>query len=454
MNSTQVGTNQVSGAQSQASQGDQNRARASSSELGTPDISTRRLSPKDYKDNFCDIHGNLDLRSAAIESSRCYYCYDAPCISACPTGINIPGFIRKISTGNIHGAAVEILSENILGGTCARVCPVEILCQQSCVRNQAESKPVEIGLLQKFATDVFFSNTFFNRSSEKKNGLEPQESLSQEPLFKRAPSTGKKIAVVGAGPAGLSASHRLASLGHEVTLYEAKPKAGGLNEYGLAAYKMVDHFAQREIQFLLAIGGIEIKYGQVLGKTIYLEQLQEEFDAVFLGIGLSRINSLDLPGENLPGVWSAVEFIEKIRQAQGFPISDSQGLSSLPIGRRVVVIGGGNTAIDIAVQLKRLGAESVTLVYRGGQERMSATPHEQEFAQINGVLIKTWAKPTQILGTEKGVQAIEFESTQGSPAMRFTLEADQIFKAIGQAFDASAYSVLQAQMVLSLEAQG
>jgi dihydropyrimidine dehydrogenase (NAD+) subunit PreT len=360
---------------------------------------------------FCDKKPPLNELAAQAESSRCYFCYDAPCIQACPTEINIPGFIRKISTGNLKGAAIEILSENIMGGTCARVCPVETLCEEACVRNTGEDKPVTIGQLQRHATDWLFENR-----------VQP---------FKRASLTGKKIAVVGAGPAGMSCAHRLAMLGNQVTVFEAKEKAGGLNEYGLAAYKMVDDFAQKEIDFIVSVGGIEIQYGQALGKNVMLSKLKKDFDAVFVGAGLSAVNALEIPGEELPGVIDAVDYIAGIRQAK-----DYRGLR---VGRKVVVIGGGNTAVDIAVQSKLLGADDVLLAYRRGAEQMGATWKEQELAQKNGVLIKHWIKPLQIKGDSKGVSGIEFEKTKlgdGGKLVgtgeRFIVECDTVFKAIGQ----------------------
>jgi dihydropyrimidine dehydrogenase (NAD+) subunit PreT len=292
------------------------------SKIQSADISPNRLpNTEDYAQNFCDKNPPLDFKNAKIESMRCYFCHDAPCIEACPTDINIPSFIRKISTENIKGAAKDILSQNIMGGTCARVCPVESLCEQACVRNHDEEKPVTIGKLQRFATDWLFENEI--------------------QLFSRPSATGKKIAIVGAGPAGLSCAHKLAMYGHDVVIFEAKGKPGGLNEYGLAAYKVVDDFVQREIRYILEIGGIQIKYGQALGTGLTLAQLQKDFDAVFLGVGLSGVNALQLEGEGLSGVIDAVDYIQKIRQADR--------LAALPVGRRVVVVGGGNTAIDIAV---------------------------------------------------------------------------------------------------------
>jgi glutamate synthase (NADPH/NADH) small chain len=374
-------------------------------------IASGRLSPSEYQHNFDEVRPPLDRLQAAVDSSRCLFCYDAPCVEACPTGIDIPSFIRKISTGNLKGAAIDILSENIMGGMCARVCPTEILCEQSCVRMAGEGKPVRIGLLQRHATDWLLGND-----------IQP---------FQRAPATGKRVAVVGGGPAGLSCAHRLAMLGHSITVFEARPKLAGLNEYGIAAYKTPHQFAQREVDFILGIGGIDVRTGQALGRDITLERVRRDYDAVFLGIGLTGTKDLGVAGEDLSGVEDAVAYIERLRQAAD--------LSKLPIGRSIVVIGGGNTAVDIAVQAKRLGAEDVTMVYRRGPDAMSATSHEQEFAQVNGVRIKYWSRPVRLTGSDRHVTAAEFEYTQLDSVGRlkgtgetFTLAADQVFKAIGQ----------------------
>lgn len=380
----------------------------------TPDIAANRLDPSQYADNFSDMYPPLDNNKAVIESSRCLFCHDAPCITACPTSIDIPIFIKKISTGNVKGAAKTILSANIMGGACSRVCPVEELCEQACVRNTQSGQPIKIGQLQRFATDYLFAR-------------------KDKQVFERKPATGKKIAVVGAGPAGLACAHALACEGHDIVVFEAREKAGGLNEYGVAAYKMTDDFAQKEIDYILSIGGIEIKYGQVLGKQITLAELRKNYDAVFLGMGMQGVNALGLEGEDMEGVESAVDYIEELRQ--------KKDISKLPVGRNIVVIGGGNTAIDIAVQTKRLGAENVTLVYRRGADNMTATDHEQEFAQHNGVLIKHWAQPKKLIGYKGHVRAIEFEYTQIDDKGRlmgtgdtFTIHADMVFKAIGQMF--------------------
>ncbi len=379
----------------------------------THDIKAGRLSATQIRENFADLHPRYTPLQAAVEASRCLFCHDAPCIEACPTGIDIPGFIRKISTGNTRGAAVTILSENIMGGTCANACPVEELCEQVCVKVASEGKPVKIGRLQRFATDYLFD-------------------MGEKP-FKRAAQTGKRVAVVGAGPAGLACAHRLALLGHEVSVFDAREKPGGLNEYGLAHYKMLEERAAKEVQFILSIGGIKIRQGARLGDDFYLQDLRDSYDAVFIGIGHNAVNSLGLKNEYVPGVFDAVEFIERIRQEE---------LSKIEIGRHIVVIGGGNTAIDIAAQTKKLGAETVTIVYRRGREHMSATSHEQEVAETSGVLIRDWAQPTKILADGGGVSSVIFERTRLGASGRpegtgetFQLDADMVFKAIGQNFD-------------------
>lgn len=394
-----------------------------------PDIVAGRLSPEALRSNFADAEPPLSDAQAVIEAGRCYFCYDAPCVQACPTGIDIPGFIRGIATGNVKGAALRILEENIMGGTCARACPTEILCEQSCVRNAQEGKPIDIGGLQRHATDHLFAA-----------GIQP---------FARAASTGRRVAVVGAGPAGLACAHALARQGHDVVVYEARAKAGGLNEYGLAAYKMADRFAAREVEFILALGGITVEPGIALGRDIQLSVLRSQFDAVFLAMGQAGVNALSEDAAPLGGVLSAVDFIAALRQA------DDKG--SIPIGRRVVVIGGGNTAIDAAVQSRRLGADEVTLVYRRGAEDMSATDAEQAWAQNNDVSIRRWARPARLLAEGGNVCGVEFERTAmgedgrlaGTGAF-FTVAADMVLTAIGQCFVPDPVTS-DAQAVLELD---
>lgn len=364
----------------------------------------------DINNNFSDLHTPLNLQQAIAESDRCLYCFDAPCIQACPTSIDIPTFIHQIRTGNTMGSAMTILSQNIMGGTCARACPTEVLCEQACVLNTSIDQPVEIGLLQRHAVDHLLNTT-------------------KTHPFERKDNSGKKVAIIGAGPAGLSCAHRLAMLGHDSDVFEAKDKAGGLNEYGLAAYKMVNNFAQKEIEFLIDIGGINIHYNKKLGKDIQIKQLLESYDAIFIGIGLTNVYQLDIVNEGLMGVEDAVDFIEEIRQAED--------KKRIKVGNDVIIIGAGNTAIDAAIQSKRLGAENVTLVYRRGEQHMSATPYEIDLARKNGVNIKLWSAPTEIIGDEH-VCSIRFNKTtiEGGQFtvtdQHYELDADLILKAIGQ----------------------
>ena len=371
----------------------------------TQGIVAGRLPSDAYPRNFSDHEPALDAHEARVAADRCYFCHDAPCMTACPTTIDIPLFIRQIATGTPDAAAKTIFAQNIMGGMCARVCPTETLCEEACVREMAEGKPVEIGRLQRFATDTLMAK-----------GVHP---------FKRAASTGKSVAVVGAGPAGLACAHRLALKGHDVVVYDARPKAGGLNEYGIASYKAPGDFAAREVEWLLKIGGIKIEHGKALGRDIALADLQKAHDAVFLGMGLAGVNALRAPGEDAANVRNAIDFIAELRQ--------QPDKSKLAIGRDVVVIGGGMTAVDAAVQSKLLGAENVTIVYRREQAKMSASGYEQEHATSAGVRIITHAAPVSVQGNE-----VEFAYTEEGPkgltltAQTFRLRADQVFKAIGQ----------------------
>jgi dihydropyrimidine dehydrogenase (NAD+) subunit PreT len=386
-----------------------------------PALATKKLSSAQLAANFADLHPPLSSHEALVESDRCYFCYDAPCMKACPTTIDIPLFIREIQTGHPKSAAKTIFNQNIMGGMCARVCPTETLCEQACVRETAEGKPVKIGLLQRYATD---------------------QAMADPHPFVRVSDTGKKVAVVGAGPAGLACAHRLAMHGHAVTIFEAREKSSGLNEYGIAAYKAVDDFAQKELQFILSIGGIKIENNKALGKNLKLDQLQRDFDAIFLGLGLQSVNALGFENENSEGIEDAVNYISDLRQAEK--------LTKLPVGRNIVVIGGGMTAVDVAVQSKLLGAEHVTIIFRRSAEHMKASPYEQELAQTKGVKIIYSVAPKKINLKAGKVASItceymvvngnKFEATGET----FDLAADTIFKAIGQTY----VDVLGGELVL------
>lgn len=369
-------------------------------------IQSGRLNAEQYDANFADLHAPLNDHEALVAADRCYFCHDAPCITACPTDIDIPLFIRQIATGTSDAAAKTILSQNIMGGMCARVCPTETLCEEVCVREVAEGKPVLIGQLQRYATDGLMAK-----------GVHP---------FERASPTGKRIAVVGAGPAGLACAHRLAMHGHDVVVIDARAKSGGLNEFGIAAYKSTDDFAAKEVDWLLQIGGIEIVHGKTLGQDMSLSDLQSEYDAVFLGMGLGGVNGLGLEGDDKAGIMDAVGFISDLRQVRD--------LSGVSVGRDVIVIGGGMTAVDAAVQAKLLGALNVTLVYRRSRARMNASAYEQDLAASKGVRIITNASPLAVHGNGS-VREIEFEYTDDElkpTGQILRLVADQVFSAIGQ----------------------
>jgi glutamate synthase (NADPH/NADH) small chain len=382
--------------------------------LTQPDVRAGRLSAAEYATRFADATPRLTQAQAVLEAERCLYCYDAPCATACPTSIDVPSFIKRIADGNLRGAATTILDSNPLGGMCARVCPTENLCEAVCVKVAQEGKPVAIGKLQRHAVDALMES-------------------SRPQVFTRAAPTGKKIAVVGAGPAGLACAYSLARLGHNVEIFDANPKAGGLNEYGLASYKTPDNFAQREIAWLLGIGGITIKSGYKLETAAQLSALQKDYDALFLGMGLSTTHQLGVQGDDLAGVQDAVEFIATLRQ--------TADLANLPVGRRVVVIGGGMTAVDASVQSALLGAENVHMVYRRGPETMTSSSVEQEWAQTNGVTIHHYLAPVEIIaasgqpghvgGVKFARQAMVNGKLQATGKFE-TIDADTVLKAIGQ----------------------
>lgn len=379
-------------------------------------MTNNRLTPEQYAENFSDIHPPFDNKEAAlVEANRCLFCYDAPCIKQCPTSINIPKFIKQITTDNIKGSATTIFDSNIFGGGCSRVCPVEKLCEGSCVYNLLHEDPIPIAKLQRYATDKAI-----------------KEKWS---LFHRKPSTGKKVAVVGAGPAGLSCAHVLSREGIDVTVFEKEAKGGGLMTYGIAAYKVTPAFCGNEVDFITSLGGIRIEYNKELGKDIFLNGLKEEYDAVFLGIGVGLARRLDIPGEDLEGVVDAIEFIYNLR---------SRSYNQISVGDNVAVIGLGMTAIDAATQAKRLGAKEVTIVYRRTQDEMPCTEAELDIAKLDGCKLVWLAAPKEVTGNSGKVTALlcsEMElgvadtSGRRSPVntgRTFTLEVDMVIKAAGQ----------------------
>lgn len=379
-------------------------------------IKNNRLSAEKYAENFSEIHPPFENKDAAlVEANRCLFCFDAPCIKGCPTSINIPKFIKQITTDNIKGSAHTIFVSNIFGGGCSRVCPVEKLCEGNCVYNLLEEKPIEIARLQRWATDKIIENNV--------------------KIFDRKASIGKRVAIVGAGPAGLSCAHVLSREGVDVTVFEKESKGGGLMTYGIAAYKVTPAFCDAEVDFITSLGGIEIKYDYELGKDITLEQLQENYDAVYLGIGVGLANKLYIPGEELEGVVDAIKFIYDIR---------TNNFANIPVGNKVAVIGMGMTAIDAATQSKRLGANEVTMIYRRSEAEKNCTQVEMDIALLDGCKMQWLASPKEIIGENGKVKALICDVMQlgtpdhtGKPAPvptgeTITLEVDMVIKATGQ----------------------
>lgn len=379
-------------------------------------IKKNRLSPEEYQQNFSDVHPPFEtLNAALVEANRCLFCYDAPCTKSCSTSIDVPKFIKQITTDNIKGSAHTILSSNIMGAGCSRVCPVEKLCEGACVYNLMEEKPIPIARLQRFSTDAAIKNNW--------------------QLFERKPSNGKKVAIVGAGPAGLSCAHILSRQGVEVTIFEKENKGGGLMTYGIAAYKVTPQFCDDEVNFITAVGGITIKYQKELGKDISLEELQKNYDAVYLAIGVGMARQLDIPGENTPGVEDAISFIYTLR---------NNGFSSVAVGDNVAVIGLGMTAIDAATQAKRLGAKKVTIIYRRTENEKPCTQVELDLALLDGCEVIWLAAPKEVITENGKVKALLCRKMQlGAPdasgrrspvdtGETFTLEVDMIIKAAGQ----------------------
>ena len=379
-------------------------------------IQNNRLTKEQYEQNFADIHPPFETKdSAMVEANRCLFCYDAPCTKRCPTSIDIPKFIKQITTDNIKGSAHTIFQSNIMGAGCSKVCPVEKLCEGSCVYNLMDETPIPIAKLQRYSTEKAIAANW--------------------QLFKRKPSVGKKVAIVGAGPAGLSCAHVLSREGVDVTIYEKESKAGGLMTYGIAAYKVTPEFCKDEVDYITGIGGIDIKYNHALGTNVTLEQLHQNYDAVYLAMGVGLARKISNPGEELEGVEDAIEFIYRLRK---------DGYSSIPVGEKVAVIGMGMTAIDAATQAKRLGAKEVTMVYRRTEAEKNCTQHELDIARLDGCATIWLAAPKEIMGKDGKVTALVCDvmklgepDSSGKPAPvatgeTITLDVDMVIKATGQ----------------------
>jgi dihydropyrimidine dehydrogenase (NAD+) subunit PreT len=363
--------------------------------------------------NFADLHPRYTPDEALAEAARCLFCFDAPCTRSCPTHIDVPKFIRQILHKNPIGAAETILDANIFGGSCARACPTEVLCEGACVDNTLLKEPVRIGRLQRHACDT---------AADKKISF-----------FEAAPPTGKKFAIIGAGPAGLTCAHELRKRGHAITVFEAREMAGGVNTYGIAYYKYDTKFALSEVERVMQIGGIDLRLKTpVSGKQI--AAMLSEYDAVFLGIGLGKTSALGIEGENLPGVWEALDFIFQ---------THTKPLEQCEIGRDVLVIGGGNTAVDVATAAVRLGAGHVTIAYRRTAEEMPAFAYEYELAKADGIEWEFAAAPLRVVAEYGKAAGVEFARTrlvgtgrsaklENIPGANFTLRADMIVKALGQ----------------------
>jgi dihydropyrimidine dehydrogenase (NAD+) subunit PreT len=377
-----------------------------------------KLSPEQYEKNFAEISPRMTPRQAAVEAARCLFCFDAPCTVACPTHIDVPSFIKKITTDNLRGSARVILEANILGHSCGRVCPTEVLCEGACVMHEKEEKPIEIGRLQRYAVDHVLDRNI--------------------QLFRAGAPNGKCIALIGSGPASLACAAELAKLGYSATIFDRNELPGGLDTYGIAAYKLRAKDALREVELVRSIG-VEFRQKVTVGRDITFAQLEKDFDAIFIGVGLGETGNLGVPGEDLQGVVGAMEFIEPTK---------IHPFAQLTIGRRIACIGAGNTAIDVVTAAKRLGAEIVHLIYRRGEQDMPAFRYEYDLAKLDGVNFHWHAQPIRIIGDATGnVAAIECIRTRTEsgpdsgkkrspitiiPGSEFQLEVDMVVRAIGQ----------------------
>jgi dihydropyrimidine dehydrogenase (NAD+) subunit PreT len=382
-----------------------------------------KLSPEQYEQNFAELHPSLTPNSAVAEANRCLYCFDSPCMKACPTHIDISTFIKKIASGNLKGSAKTILKSNWIALTCAKACPVDVLCEGACVYNERGEEPIQIGRLQRYAIDTYFER-------------------GMPPLFTPAPKNGKSIGVIGAGAAGLSCAAEAALMGYDVTVYDANPKPGGLNMWGIAPYKMTQADALNEVRLVQSFG-VKIRSGVRVGKDIEVDTLAKQHDAVFLGLGLGTATRLNIPGEDLPGVVDALDFIEKVT---------TRNWESVDVGKRVAVIGAGNTAIDAVTEAKRLGAEQVMIIYRRSQKEMPAYNFEYELAKSDGVQFHFLSAPKRIIGNThvESLECIRMKLGQPDeegrrrpepiPGSEFQIPVDMVITSVGQNLDETVLS--------------
>jgi dihydropyrimidine dehydrogenase (NAD+) subunit PreT len=373
-----------------------------------------KLSPEQYEKNFAELPPAMTPRQAAIEAARCLYCFDAPCIAACPTHIDVPTFIKKISSDNLRGSARVILEANILGHSCGRVCPTEVLCEGACVMHERNEKPIEIGRLQRYAVDYVLDRNI--------------------KLFRAGAPNGKKVACIGSGPASLACAAELARRGYRVTIFDRNELPGGLDTHGIAAYKLRAKDSLREVEMIRDLG-VVLRQKTSVGTDPTFGQIEKDFDAIFIGVGLGPTWDLKIPGDELEGVIGALEFIEATK---------TRSFGDVPVGRQVACIGAGNTAIDVVTAAKRLGAVEVHLIYRRGEDDMPAFRYEYDLAKLDGITFHWHSQPVRIVGSEGKVSAIECIRTRnesagggrtsvvGIPGSKFQLEVDMVVSAIGQ----------------------
>lgn len=381
-----------------------------------------------FSELFCAQNPPLDLQTARFEAERCHFCYEAPCIAACPTAIDIPLFIRQIATGNVKGAAQTIFEENIFGGSCARVCPTDVLCEGACVRTKLD-KPVAIGALQRVATEAVLLS-FFAEEAEGATRESAASPRKEHFRMQRAPESGRHVAIVGGGPAGLTCAHHLARLGHHVTLFESRETLGGLNSYGIAPYKLSNAFVAKENAFVCSVEGIDFRMAHRLGRDVTLTHLQKTYDAVFLGIGLAESLQLELDSTARERLIQATTFIAQIRHAE-------EGGKLPSIGQRVLVVGGGMTSIDAAVQARALGAEEVTVITRGALDKMRVSPSERQLALLAGVRFLPWTRLIRLDQAEGNAEScvhahLAVSGLSASDPPLHVMPVDTVLVAIGQ----------------------